>query len=202
MPNMDSLSTSDPQQLRLCLEAIARKDREAFRRLYEAAAPKLFGFALRILSRREFAEEVLQESFINIWNSAGGYQASLAAPMTWMATIVRNKAFDMLRRADHTVERDADSVPHESMQRLIDSLESSAPTPGESLQFSEDAAALASCLQRLEARHREAIVMAFYRDLSHNEVAEQMKLPVGTVKTWIRRGLESLRLCLTKPERA
>jgi RNA polymerase sigma factor (sigma-70 family) len=195
------MSTPDPQQLRRWLEAVARQDRDAFRRLYETAAPKLLGFAVRILSKRELAEEVLQESFVSIWNHASGYQASLASPMTWMATIVRNKAFDLLRNTDHAPEIDATSFPDDSLQRLIDSMESAAQSPGEALQMSESAVALARCLQRLEGSHRQAIVMAFYHDLSHSEVAEQMKLPIGTVKTWIRRGLESLRLCLTKLER-
>jgi RNA polymerase sigma-70 factor (ECF subfamily) len=192
------VSTLDPQQLKTWLEAVARKDGDAFRRLYDAAAPKLFGFALRILIKREAAEEALQESFVSIWNNAAGYQASLAAPMTWMTTIVRNKAFDMLRRADHTVELDADAYKDGGMQEIVDTLESEGPTPAQALQLSQDAQALAACMKRLEGLHRQAIALAFFHDLSHSEVAEQMKLPIGTVKTWIRRGLERLRLCLTK----
>ncbi|MBI1891906.1 MAG: sigma-70 family RNA polymerase sigma factor [Burkholderiales bacterium] len=184
------------------MEAIAKKDGDAFRLLYDAAAPKLFGFALRILMKREAAEEVLQESFISVWNNAAGYQASLAAPMTWMTTIVRNKAFDMLRRADHAVELDADTFKDGGMQEVVNALESSEKGPSDTLQLSQDAQALAHCMNRLEGLHRQAIALAFYHDLSHSEVAEQMKLPIGTVKTWIRRGLERLRMCLSKLEGA
>ncbi len=192
------MSTLDPQQLKIWLAAVARKDAQAFRCLYDATSSKLFGFALRILIKRELAEEVLQESFVNVWNNAGSYQASLAAPMTWMTTIVRNKAFDLLRRLDHAVEIDADSFDKD----VMDAMESADPTPIESLQLSADSKALARCMTRLEALHRQAIALAFYHDLSHSEVAEQLTLPIGTVKTWIRRGLERLRLCLQKMEGA
>lgn len=185
-------------RLKSLLAETARRDAAAFRSLYDATSAKLFAFALRILTKRELAEEVLQESFVNIWNNASGYQSSLAAPMTWMTTIVRNKAFDMLRRQDNTVEIDADTFDKE----VMDALESTSPTPIEALQMSGDAKALARCMSGLEGLHRQAIALAFYHDLSHSEVAEQMKLPMGTVKTWIRRGLEKLRLCLSKLEGA
>ncbi|HWW06200.1 RNA polymerase sigma factor [Collimonas sp.] len=183
-----------PEQLKIWLAAVVRKDPLAFRALYDATGPKLFGFALRILVKREWAEEVLQESFINIWNNADSYQASLAAPMTWITTIVRNKAFDFLRRTDNAVEIDADTFDKE----VMDAMESTAATPLEALQLSGDAKALAACLARLEAMHRQAIALAFYHDLSHSEVAAQMQLPIGTVKSWIRRGLASLKNCLGK----
>lgn len=190
------MSTLDPQQLKVWLAAVARQDAEAFRSLYDSTSPKLFGFALRILIKRELAEEVLQESFVSVWNNAGSYQASLAAPMTWMTTIVRNKAFDLLRRVDHAVEIDADHFDKD----VMDAMESADPTPIESLQLSADSKALARCFTRLESLQRQAIALAFYHDLSHSEVAEHLALPIGTVKTWIRRGLERLRLCLHKME--
>lgn len=196
---MDSkLATIDPQQLKTWLAATARKDGDAFRALYDATSSKLFGFALRILVKRELAEDVLQESFVSIWNNAASYQSSLAAPMTWMTTIVRNKAFDMLRRTGDTVEIDADTFDKDVMEAL----ESTAPTPIEALQLTDDSKALARCFSKLEGLHRQAIALAFYHDLSHSEVAEQMKLPIGTVKTWVRRGLERLRLCMTRLEGA
>jgi RNA polymerase sigma factor (sigma-70 family) len=190
------LSSKDlqPEQLKIWLAAVVRKDAAAFRALYDATSTKLFGFALRILVKRESAEEVLQESFVNIWNNAGSYQDSLAAPMTWMTTIVRNKAFDYLRRVDHDVEIDADTFDKE----VVNAMESADPTPLEALQLTDDAKALAHCLGRLEGLHRQAIALSFYHDLSHSEVAEQMKLPIGTIKTWIRRGLERLKTCLGK----
>lgn len=192
------MSTDDSQQLKIWLAAIVNKDAQAFRLLYDATSPKLFGFVLRILIKREWAEEVLQESFVNIWNSAASYQPHLAAPMTWMTAVVRNKAFDMLRRLDDVVEIDTDTFDKDVMAAL----ESPDPTPIEALRLTEDAKALARCFARLDGLHRQAIALAFYHDMSHGEVAEQLKLPIGTVKTWIRRGLERLRLCLTKLEGA
>ena len=188
----------DPQQLKTWLSAAAKRDGAAFRLLYDATSPKLFGFALRILNKRELAEEVLQESFVAIWNNAASYQAHLAAPMTWMATIVRNKAFDHLRRSDVSVEIDAEQFDSEIMNALQDPQR----TPIEALQMSGDAKALAWCMSALDGLHRQTVALAFYHDLSHSEVAEHMKLPVGTVKTWIRRSLEKLRTCLAKREQA
>jgi RNA polymerase sigma factor (sigma-70 family) len=192
------LSDTDPQQLRILLASVARRDAAAFRALYDATSPKLFGFALRILNRKELAEEVLQESFVSVWNNAGSYQAGLAAPMTWMTTIVRNRAYDLLRRVDATVEIDANTFDKDVMEAL----ESSDPSPFDALSMDGEAKALAQCFSRLEGLHRQAIALAFYHDLSHSEVAERMKLPLGTVKTWVRRGLERLRTCLTRLEGA
>ena len=188
--------TTDTRQLKTWLAATARKDGDAFRQLYDATSSKLFGFALRILVKRELAEDVIQESFVSIWNNAASYQAGLAAPMTWITTIVRNEAFDTLRRIDGAVEIDADNFDKE----VMDALESVDPTPIEALQISDESKALARCFAKLESLHRQAIALAFYHDLSHSEVAEQLALPIGTVKTWVRRGLEKLRLCLTKLE--
>jgi RNA polymerase sigma factor (sigma-70 family) len=192
----------DPLQLKAWLTAVARQDAAAFRSLYDVTSPKLFGFALRILGKRELAEEVLQESFVSIWNNAASYQAGLAAPMTWMTTIVRNKAFDLLRRVEDVVEIDADNFRDGGMLDVMNAMESGDPTPLEALQLTQDSRALARCLAKLEGLHRQAIALAFHHDLSHSEVAEQMKLPIGTVKTWIRRGLERLRLCMSKLEGA
>jgi RNA polymerase sigma factor (sigma-70 family) len=190
--------SSDPQQLKTWLQAAGKRDAAAFRSLYEASAPKLFGFALRILHKRELAEEVLQESFVAIWNNAANYQAHLASPMTWMATIVRNKAFDHLRRTNAAVEIDAEPFDTE----VINALQDPQRTPIEALQMSGDAKALAWCMAALEGAHRQVLALAYYHDLSHSEVARQMTLPIGTVKTWIRRSLEKLRVCLAKGERA
>jgi RNA polymerase sigma factor (sigma-70 family) len=184
--------------LREWLAGVARRDAAAFRRLYEFTSPKLFGLALRILRKQDLAEDVLQESFVSVWNNSGRYQAELAAPMTWLTTIVRNKAFDALRRRDDTEELDSESFDKE----LMNALESTAPGPAEKLRMSAEASALAHCMSRLQGLHRQAIALAYFHDLSHSEVAAQLKLPIGTVKTWIRRGLESLRGCLGEKDRA
>jgi RNA polymerase sigma-70 factor (ECF subfamily) len=180
-------------QLQTWLAAVAVHDAAIFRQLYDATSPKLFGFLLRILQKSEWAEEVLQETYVSIWNNATSYQPALAAPLTWMTTIARNKAFDALRRHEAAVEIDAEGP----MQDVMQALENPEPGPLAALELSSEAEALAHCLRRLEALHRQAIALAYYHDLSHSEIAVRMALPIGTVKTWIRRGLERLRMCLS-----
>ena len=194
---MTDVHTLDPQQLRLWLQGAAQRDAVAFRSLYDATSPKLFGFALRILIKRELAEEVMQESYVAIWNNAASYQSHLAAPMTWMTTIVRNKIFDLLRRSEVHAEIDGEQFDME----VLNALQDPGKTPIEALQMSSDAKALAYCMAALEGLHRQVVGLAFFHDLSHSEVAQQMALPVGTVKTWIRRSLERLKTCLAKGER-
>lgn len=188
----------DPAALRALLARAANGDAHAFRSLYDATSPKLFGFALRILHRREMAEEVLQDSFAAIWHSARDYRPHLSAPMTWMATIVRNKAFDVLRSADHAVEIDGNDFD----SAVLRALEDPGLNPPDALQLSRDAKALAACMAELDSVHRQVVGMAFFHDLSHSELAQQLAMPIGTVKTWIRRSLERLRTCLGKQERA
>ena len=187
----------DAIQLQQWLAATARKDQQAFQALYAATSAKLFGFALRIVNKRELAEEVLQDAYVNIWNHAGNYQASLAAPLTWMISILRNRAIDQLRRLHHDVEIDGDDF---AMQ-FIEAIEQPGGTPLQQLEMSQDANALAACMARLERAHRQAMALAYFHDLSHSEVATQLSMPIGTVKTWLRRGIDKLRLCL-RPELA
>ncbi len=182
---------TDPAQLRAWLHGAAHRDRSAFRALYDASSPRLYGLALRILGRRELAEEVLQESFVAIWHHASDYESALSAPMTWMTTIVRNRAFDVLRRTRNDGE--ADTVDSHALESLPDM----AATPAERMQMSSEAQALADCMAALEEKHREVVGMAFFHDLSHNDVAEKLTLPLGTVKTWIRRSLTRLHACLS-----
>ncbi len=176
------------------LAAVALGDRAAFRTLYEASSARLFGFALRIVQRKELAEEALQEAFVSIWHAAPAYQVHLSAPLTWMAVIVRNKALDLRRRQRIGTEAGID--PDEADQ--LDELADTAAGPQERAQLSREAQLLAACMDRLAGRQRQAIGMAYLHELSHGEVASRLSLPLGTVKTWIRRGLERLRDCLER----
>lgn len=187
----------DPEQLRAWLAGAARNDARAFRALYDATSPKLFGFALRMTGKRELAEDALQEAFVAIWHGAASYQSALAAPLTWMTTIVRNKALDGLRR--HAGEVDIDGAPFDS--DVMAAMQDPSAGPIEALLVSSDARALAWCMARLEGTHRQVVGLAFFHDLSHSEVAQRMAMPIGTVKTWIRRSLERLKTCLDRGER-
>ncbi len=179
-------------ELTALLDRVARQDAAALKSLFDLTSALLFGLALRVVRNREWAEDVVQESYLSIWRSAGDYRASLSPPMAWMGLIVRSRALDHLRRrvaerADRTQELD---------EALAETLEGDTPDPLDEVQASQQARALHRCLQLLEVRQRQVLSLAYLRDLSHNELAEQLSLPLGTVKTWIRRGLIQLRGCM------
>jgi RNA polymerase sigma-70 factor (ECF subfamily) len=176
------------------LQRIAGQDQAALKALYDACAGKLYGLALRVVKQRELAEDVLQEAFMTIWRSAPDYHASLSPPMAWMGLIVRSRGLDMLRR--RAAERM--HLRQDIDETLADTLDGEGPTPQDNAQASEQAWALNQCLERLERKQRELVHLAYMRDLSHSELASQLQLPLGTVKTWIRRGLDQLRLCMAR----
>lgn len=167
---------------------------EAFKRLYDLTSSRLYGVALRVVGNREWAEDVLQDAYLNVWRVAETYRASLSPPLAWMGVIARSRALDFLRRR-HSERLDV-LQPLEGA--VSDTLADEAESPMDVAQASEQAWALHECLRKLEARQREVLSLAYLRDLSHGELAEQLKLPLGTVKTWIRRGIEQLRGCMAR----
>jgi RNA polymerase sigma factor (sigma-70 family) len=176
------------------IEKVAEHDQAALKKLYELSSPRLYGLALRVVSRPELAEDVLQESFLNIWRIAADYRRSLSPPMAWLGLIVRSRALDLLRRrtSERADEGDTlDDVHH-------DTIAGQAVDPMDSTDLGQQASALRQCLSRLEANQREVVSLAYLRDLSHGELAAQLHLPLGTVKTWIRRGLAQLRGCMAR----
>ena len=176
------------------IDRVALADEKALRELYELTSSKLYGVAVRVVTNREWAEDVLQEAYLNIWKVAGTYQSTLSPPMAWMGLLVRSRGLDFLRRrASDRADRmqELDDV-------ISDTVAGDSPNPMDTTQASEQAWALHECLRKLDARQREVVSLAYLRDLSHGELAEQLKLPLGTVKTWIRRGLEQLRGCMAR----
>jgi len=159
----------------------------AFAALYDATAAQLFGVALRILRRRDLAEEVLQESFVAVWESAGDYSAFRGAPMSWLITIVRHRAIDRLRRSG---SRAADHKISEEALLGIPAGKSYDADRGAEL------GALQRCLDAIEAQPRQAVLLAYLYGLTHQEIAARLGVPMGTVKSWIRRSLERLKRCL------
>jgi RNA polymerase sigma-70 factor (ECF subfamily) len=172
------------------LRASAGGDRRAFARLYDATAPQLFAVALRILKRRDWAEDALQEAYVSLWHHAASYRAERGAPLAWMATIVRNRALDRLRRRREGVPLDA--VP-DFAERA-----DPGPTPLEQALRSDAARALQACLDRLGERQRQAILLAYFDGLTHEELAAHLGVPLGTAKSWVRRGMERVRECLER----
>jgi RNA polymerase sigma factor (sigma-70 family) len=169
-----------------------RRDAEAaLRALYDLTAPRLYGVALRVVGQRDRAEDVLQETFLYVWRSASGFRASLSPPFAWLGLIARSRALDLLRR--RAAER-ADAA--DDVDAMGDALAGETASPLDASDASEQAWALHECLRKLEARQREVVSLAYFRDLSHSELAQQLRLPLGTVKTWVRRALEQLRGCM------
>jgi RNA polymerase sigma-70 factor (ECF subfamily) len=185
---------SDDHHLMTLIDRVAQRDDAALKALYDLTARKLYGLALRVVANSERAEDVLQESFLQIWRNAPDYRASLSPPMAWLALIVRSRALDSLRR--RAAERG--HLTQELDDTLADTLKGDAPDPMDTSLASQQAWALHQCLQQLEHKQREVISLAYLRDLSHGELAGQLRLPLGTVKTWIRRGLERLRDCMAR----
>lgn len=189
----------DDQEIRRLLLRTAARDEgsaEAFERLYKRCAPLLLGVAQRIVGRRELAEEVLHDAFTSIWRKAEGYDPLAAQPVAWMVAIVRNRAIDV--RSTHDVSRvdsyhDAlDDDPDGALDRLFDW--SAAPDDSEDQRRA--VAWLRDCLARLQAVERQALVLAYEHGLSHGDLAAHLRKPLGTVKTWVRRGMENLRQCV------
>jgi RNA polymerase sigma-70 factor, ECF subfamily len=183
--------------LQVLLEGVARGDEHALARVYERTCAHLLGVAQRILGRQQVAEDVLQDAFVSVWKNAGSYDAKVSQPMTWLITIVRNRALDVLRaegrRSETTLETDADDEGGAGgVLATLTTGESALDlfaTATESMQIRQ-------CMEGLEPACRQGLALAYYQGLSHSEVAEQMGSPLGSVKTWIRRGLAQLKSCL------
>ena len=188
-PAPDALAMRLAELLAQC----ALRNQRAFAELYGLTSAKLFGVALRILRRRDWAEEVLQECYVSVWNHAGDYAVQRSAPLTWMTSIVRNRSLDWLRRPQH-------EATGEEYDIAVEAWQDDSPGPLERLAASNEAAALERCLRQLDGKQRQSIMLAFYHGMSHSEVAGHMKQPLGTVKTWVRRGLERLKVCLQPGE--
>lgn len=176
------------------LDRIAAQDDTALKKLYERTSSQLFGLALRIVRQRDAAEDVLQEAFMSIWRGATNYRASLSPPMAWLGLVVRSRALDALRKRTS----DRADLMNDLDDEMSQTLEGDSPNPMDMADASEQAFALHQCLGKLDHKQREVVSLAYLRDQSHGELAEQLQLPLGTVKTWIRRGLEQLRTCMAR----
>jgi len=189
---MSALTNAD---LAALLSRCALADQQAFAALYEASSAKLFAVAVRITRRRDWAEEVLQESFVRIWHHAGDYDSDKSAPMTWMTAIVRNRALDWLRRPTEVASSD-------DVEAFLANIADETPGPEQLATLAAQASQLQTCMEQLSADQKRCITLAFFHGLSHGELAGQLGKPLGTVKTWVRRGLERLKQCLDGLEEA
>lgn len=166
---------------------IARGGRAAFSTLYDETAPRLFGIAQRILQQRELAEDVVQDSFVTAWERAHEFDPVRGSVMSWLTAIVRHRAIDQLRH--RAICSDAAAETDAVLQELV-----SAET--ERADRGADLAALQRCLDELDAQARKLVVMNYVYGFTHQELAAQLRSPMGTVKSRIRRSLERLQTCL------
>ena len=176
------LRSSD--ELAALIGAVAAGDRAAFRAVYERTSAKLYGICLRLLGSEAEAEDVLQEAYVTVWRNARRFDSAKASAITWLAVIARNKAIDRLRRR----------------RPVADGLEAAAEVPDEGavIEQKDDARRLAHCLDELDERARAMIRAAFLDGASYPELAEREGVPLGTMKSWIRRGLMRLKGCLER----
>ena len=171
-------------------------DRAAFAALYEATSSHLLGVVLRIQRDRAQAEDILQEVYVNVWRAAQSFDAAQSQPLTWLSSIARNRAIDSLRRTQTQPQFKSTITSIEEDNDVYDTVADEAPGPLDLLSRASDARALSSCMQVLSAQQRQSVALAFFDGLSHAEVAAQMRQPLGTVKSWVRRALMSLKSCL------
>lgn len=179
MPENAMAMVSGMQDIEQLLSAVATGDMAAFRALYDLAAGRLLAIAMKILRDREAAEDAVQEAFLRIWRKAGSYDAARGSPLAWMSIIARNAALDHIRRRCPAEEIEAIDVIDLAVQPV---------EPPD--------ARLGQCLGRLPADQARAIVTMYTYGLSHAELAEQLVAPLGTVKSWVRRGTQSPKECM------
>ncbi len=184
--------------------AAANGDHAAFAQIYERTHAHLFGVAIRILGQGQAAEDALQEAYVSIWKSAAGYRSEIGGqtiqPMTWLIAIVRNKALDgfrmRARRKENALAASGDLPGDGDSDDDTDDAVHPAPGPMQLLDQAMHSLHIDVCMQSLDGSHRQSLALAYYQGLSHSEVAAQMGAPLGSVKAWIRRGLEKLKNCL------
>jgi RNA polymerase sigma-70 factor (ECF subfamily) len=178
----------DEPAIEALLGRCAARDRAAFAELYQAAAPRLLACLLAILKRRDLAEDALQEVMVRIWQRSDQYDGYRGRPMAWLVSIARYHAIDQLRRRRPLVALDETVA-----SRLADA---EAQDSVEAAESSGTHSALERCLERLSAGERRSVVLAYSSGYSHEQIATALASPLGTVKSWVRRGLASLRECL------
>lgn len=193
-------ATARAQRLADLLCRVAMGDRMAFEDLYKATSAQLLGTILRIQSDRALAEDVLQEVFVNVWRSAASFNPALSQASTWLVSVARNRAIDSLRRRraePPTVSRYQPGHGEEETDVLA-TLASEAPGPLDLLSRASEQRALQTCMAHLSDDQQRSLALAYFEGLTHVEVATAMGQPLGTVKSWVRRALQGLKLCLER----
>jgi len=176
-----------PTELVWLLAAVARGDEAAFERLYAATRGKLYGVVLRILHRPDLADEVLQETYVRVWNGARQFDPAISTPITWMVAIARNRAIDLVRKKTEV-----------SLEENREAMEVAADTPDPLAQreMTQELKRLLACMGRLDPERQRLVLRAYYSGWSRERLAAEYDKPVNTIKTWLRRSLMEIRECL------
>ena len=177
------------ERLVSCLRRVGEGERAALRELYDLTSAKLLGVCLRILGDRSEAEDVLQDVYLTIWRKAGTFDAARASPITWMATVARNRSIDRLRALGRHRPADLDAAL---------AVADEAPGALDRLEASDEARRLQACLGELDERARGTIAAAFFGGRTYEALAHESGTPLGTVKSIVRRGLMRLKGCLER----
>ena len=175
------------EQLVAALHQTAKGDRAALQQVYELTSAKLFGICLRICGDREAAEDVLQDVYVKVWRRAASFDAQRASPISWLAIIARNAAVDWRRTQAHHSSAD---------ERAMALIPDDGPLADHILEQSETRDLLLACLDGLEADQAVAIRRTFLGGLTYSELADHLRIPLGTIKSRIRRGMQGLKECL------
>lgn len=176
-----------PAELVWLMAAVAKGDEAAFERLYVATRAKLYGVVLRILRRSDLAEEVVQETYLKIWNGAGRFDPKLATPITWMVAIARNRALDVVRKRGETSIEDEPAALEAAGEE---------PNPLARREMTDELRRLLACLGKLEEDRRRLVLLAYYGGWSRDQLAAKFDRPTNTIKTLLRRSLMEIRECL------
>jgi len=179
--------------LQALLSSCAQGDRKSFQTLYQKGSPKLYSVAMRLLGERGLADEALQEAFVHIWYNAREYHCEKGHPMVWMISIVRYRALDIMRREGSQRSR---KDGFEQEQRLLMDPSMEHELADEINVDVVELKELQACLDLLKDNERESVLLSYYYGFSHGELVEKLKSPLGTIKSWIRRGMESVRECM------
>ncbi|MDQ2927864.1 MAG: sigma-70 family RNA polymerase sigma factor [Pseudomonadota bacterium] len=175
-------------------------DRAAFATLYERTSSHLFAVVLRINRDRSQAEDILQEVYVNVWRAAQSFDAAQSQPLTWLTSIARNRAIDSLRRIQTQPKMQSPSsavgAADAEDENVYDTVADASLGPLDLLSRASETRALDQCMDKLSALQRQSVALAFFHGLSHAEVAAQLRQPLGTVKSWVRRALMTLKSCL------
>lgn len=182
--------SSPPSDLAALIAAVARRDQAAFAALYGATSPKLLGVVLRIVRDRSLAEDVVQDAYLKVWSAAGSFSPEAGRPMTWLISIARHRAIDVIRRKTE--------APLPEMEDGSDWLATVPEDRDRGAEYA-DIQGLRVCLERLDETQRRCFLQAYYEGFSREELAERYERPVNTIKTWLHRSAHTLRACLDGP---